>query len=539
MPTMFYNTLSHSLAEFIPRTPGPDSADPLRGAVIRMYSCGPTVYDYAHIGNFRAFLFADVLRRYLEFRHARVQQVMNMTDVGHMTDDAVADGAGQDKLQLAVEKMKVTKKSGRALVADPNDPLQVADFFAEVFLADARALGLAVAADYDRAADATAREAVMPRPTRHIADFISLIQRLLANGHAYVATDGVVYYDVGSFGAYGKLSGNDLERLAHGAGGRTNSQAAKRHPADFFLWKPDRAHLMRWNSPWGEGYPGWHIECSAMAMHFLGESLDIHTGGEDNIFPHHECEIAQSEGATGKEFARFWMHTRHLMVNGEKMSKSKGNFFTIGDLTGKGYDPLVIRYALICTRYRESTNFTLQSLHEAAVAIASLRDLADKLTRTVAAVDEAAGDGDTPAMGDPAQRATHEVPLAPDEAAMIDEFSRAMDDDLNISAALAALFTWANPRPKKGRLDYPAARSGLAALRRVDHVLGVIFAPLRALPAAVQKQVDALMHQRLQARQSKDFAASDTLRRDLSALGVEVQDTPAGSTCRPRLAPPT
>ena len=540
MPTMFYNTLSHSLTEFIPLAPGPDPVDPLRGALVRMYSCGPTVYDYAHIGNFRAFLFADVLRRYLEFRQARVHQVMNMTDVGHMTDDAVADGAGQDKLQLAVEKMKATKKAGQALVADPNDPFQVADFFAKVFLADARSLGLAVVADYDRAADAAAREAVMPRPTRHIADFIQLIQRLLTNGHAYVAADGVVYYDVGSFLAYGKLSGNDLERLAHGAGGRTNAQAAKRHPADFFLWKPDHTHLMRWDSPWGQGYPGWHIECSAMAMHFLGESLGIHTGGEDNIFPHHECEIAQSQGATGKELARFWMHTRHLMVNGEKMSKSRGNFFTIGDLTKKGYDPLVIRYALICTRYRESTNFTLQSLHEAAASIAFLRDLADKLTQNVAAVDEAAGDGDTsaPLPGDADRLAVHQVSLDPGEAGMIDEFSRALDDDLNISAALAALFTWANPLAKKGRLDYPAARSGLAALRRVDHVLGVIFPPLRSLPVAVQEKVDALMQQRLQARRNKDFAASDTLRRELSALGVEVKDTPTGSICRPRLVPP-
>ena len=540
MPTMFYNTQRHRLEEFIPLAPGPDAADPLRGALVRMYSCGPTVYDYAHIGNFRAFLFADVLRRYLEFRQARVHQVMNMTDVGHMTDDAVADGAGQDKLQVAVEKMKVSKKSGRALVADPNDPFQVADFFADVFLADARALGLAVAADYDRAGDAAAREAVMPRPTRHIGDFIALIQQLLAKGHAYVATDGVVYYDVGSFAAYGKLSGNDLARLAHGAGGRTNRQAAKRHPADFFLWKPDRAHLMRWDSPWGEGYPGWHIECSAMAMHFLGQSLDIHTGGEDNIFPHHECEIAQSEGATGKEFSRFWMHTRHLMVNGEKMSKSKGNFFTIRDLTEKGYDPLVIRYALICTRYRESSNFTLQGLREAATAVSSLRDLADKLTLAVAAVDEAAGDGDASELaGDPGrQSAIHDVVLAPPEAAMINEFTLAMDDDLNISAALAALFTWANPLAKKGKLAYPAARSALAALRRVDHVLGVIFASLRALPAGVVEQVEALMQQRRQARENKDFASSDALRVELSRLGVEVKDSATGSACRPRLAPP-
>ncbi|NNM84688.1 MAG: cysteine--tRNA ligase [Phycisphaerales bacterium] len=527
MPTRFYNTLTHNLDEFKPLRPGPDASNPLVGSDIRMYSCGPTVYDYAHIGNFRAFLFADVLHRYLAFLGANVRQVMNMTDVGHMTDDQLADGAGRDKLELAVEKMKQNKKSGRALVDNPNDPYQVAGYFIQAFLQDARTLGLAVVLEHD-AADATHRENIMPRPTQHIPEFIALIERLIAAGHAYVAGDGVVYYDVRSFADYGRLSGNSLERLSHGAGGRVSEQAAKRHPADFFLWKPDQTHIMRWPSPWGEGYPGWHIECSAMAMGILGESLDIHTGGEDNIFPHHECEIAQSQGATGKPFANFWMHTRHLMVNGEKMSKSKGNFFIIRDLVQKGYDPLVIRYALIATRYREPMNFTLQSLHEAAAAIATLRDLAQRLTGAVAAVDEAAGDGDG---------AAHTPTLEPGEQTMLDEFTRAMDDDLNISGALAAVFSWAGPLARQRKFTYPQARSALQSLRRVDGVLGVVFAPLRPLPAQTVARVNELMQQRAAARTAKDFAAADLLRQQLTTLGVEVKDTPSGAVWQARLAP--
>lgn len=535
MPIRFYNTLTHKLEEFVPLSAGSHAADPFLGAHVRMYTCGPTVYDYAHIGNFRAFLFADVLRRYLELRGARVRQVMNMTDVGHMTDDQVADGAGRDKLELAVERMRESKKAGQALVENPNDPYQVAEFFIMAFLEDARALGLAVVADRDQAASETEKERIMPRPTRHIPEFIGQIQDLLARSHAYVGDDGVVYYDVGSFANYGRLSGNSIERLSHGAGGRTNQLAAKRHPADFFLWKPDPTHLMRWPSPWGEGYPGWHVECSAMALTILGSSLDIHTGGEDNIFPHHECEIAQAEGATGKCFARFWMHARHLMVNGEKMSKSKGNFFTIRDLTEQGYDPLVIRWALIRSRYRESLNFTLPSLREAAEAIASLRDLAEKTSLVVTGVDEAAGEGDFVPFG--AAPAPHEPPLEKADAAMLDEFNRAMDDDLNTSAALAALFTWADPLSKQKKIAYPQARSALLALRRVDHVLGVIFAPLRPLPAALQHQIETLMEQRNQARREKDFARGDQFRARLAELGVEVTDTPSGSRWRPRLAP--
>jgi len=522
MPTRFYNTLAHAEVPFMPLHPGPDGADPLRGATVHMYSCGPTVYDFAHIGNFRAFLFADVLRRYLEFRGATVRHVMNMTDVGHMTDDTQADATGEDKMHIAQQRMKESKKSGKALVDNPDDPYQVAQFFVERFLEDARALRLAVVADFD-AAPAERRGDIMPRPTQRIAGFIAMIQTLIAKGHAYVGTDGVVYYDVHSFAPYGRLSGNAIEQLAHGAGGRTNEQAAKRHPADFFLWKPDKTHIMRWPSPWGEGYPGWHIECSAMATSILGPSIDIHTGGEDNIFPHHECEIAQSEGATDKRFAQIWMHNRHLMVDGAKMSKSKGNFYTIRDLIAKGFDPLAIRFALLGTRYSETMNFTLQGLQDAASGITTLRDLGEKLLGAVAAVDEAAGEGATT--------------LSPADAAMLAEFSAAMDDNLNIAGALAEVFKWATPLHKQKKIAFPAARSALAALRQVDHVLDVVFAPLRPLDADKTAAIAALMAQRSAARTNKEWAKSDELRQQIAALGAEVKDTPTGSVWRPRLAP--
>lgn len=519
MPTTFYNTLTHSIEPFTPISAGPDAGDPLRGATVRMYTCGPTVYDFAHIGNFKTFLFSDVLRRYMEFRGAKVNQVMNMTDVGHMTDDTAADASGEDKMEIAARRLKENKKSGK--VADdaginPDDPYQVAQYFVDRFLEDARSLQLRVVQEYD-AAPGEKKNDVMPRPTKWIPAFIEMIEKLIAAGHAYVGKDGVVYYSVHSFPEYGRLSGNSLEQLSHGAGGRTNETAAKRHPADFFLWKPDKTHIMRWPSPWGEGYPGWHIECSSMATSLLGASIDIHTGGEDNIFPHHECEIAQSQGATGKQFAQFWLHSRHLMVNGQKMSKSKGTFMTIRDLTAKGYDPLAIRMALISTRYREQMNFTFQGLHEAASAVTTLRDLADKLVASA---------GSTPV----------EVAHA-DDKKMLAEFAKAMDDDLNIAGAIGAVFIWANPLSKQKKFDAPRAASALAALKQVDHVLGVVFAPLQPLPEDKRVKVEALMADRAAARTAKDWAKSDALRNELAALGVEVKDGPTGSTWRPRLAP--
>jgi cysteinyl-tRNA synthetase len=526
-PPRFYNTLQHQEADFAPLVPGPDAADPLRGGTVTLYTCGPTVYDLAHIGNFRAFLFADVLRRFLEFRGAKVRQVMNMTDVGHMTDDTAADASGRDKMELAGEKIKgEAKKTGKALVDNPDDPYQVAQYFVDRFLEDARALRVEVVLEYD-GLPAQERGKIMPRPTQFIAPFIAMIQTLIAKGHAYVGEDGVVYYDVHSFLNYGKLSGNSLDQLSHNEKGRQNLAAKKRHPADFFLWKPDQKHIMKWDSPWGVGYPGWHIECSSMATELLGDSIDLHTGGEDNIFPHHECEIAQSEGATGKPFARFWMHPRHLMVDGAKMSKSKGNFFTIRDLAAKGYDPLAIRYALISSRYRESMNFTLAGLHEAAGAVATLRDLGEKLQGNIAP----GSPGVTPPAAD--------KPLDPADEKMLADFTAAMNDDLNVAGGLAAVFTWAAPLTKQKKLDPARAASALAALQKIDHVLGVVFAPLRPLESELVAKVEALMQQRLAARTAKEWAKSDALRNDLLALGVEVKDTPQGSIWRPRLAPAT
>jgi cysteinyl-tRNA synthetase len=527
MATRFYNTLAHEMQEFSVLAPGGDAREPLRGAVVKMYTCGPTVYDYAHIGNFRAFLFADVLRRYLEFRGATVRQVMNMTDVGHMTDDTMADAAGRDKMELAGEKLKAAKKSGRVEaggggVENPDDPQQVAQFFVDRFLEDARALQVAVVLERDGVAESD-KDKLMPRPTRFIGPFIEMIGTLIGNGHAYVGTDGVVYYNVGSFPAYGKLSGNSIEQLSHGAGGRTADGAAKKHPADFFLWKPDRTHLMRWPSPWGEGYPGWHIECSAMATSLLGPSIDIHTGGEDNIFPHHECEIAQSEAATGKQFSKFWMHTRHLMVDGAKMSKSKGNFFTIRDLEAKGYDPLAIRFALINTRYREPMDFSLKGLQEAASAVTTLRELAEKLQMTVAS--DAGGEN------------SGATALEAGDQKMLDEFTRAMDEDLNIAGALAAVFLWATALGKQKKIATPQARSALEAFKRIDHVLAVIFPPLRSVDAETGGKIEALMAQRAAARAAKEWGKSDELRGQLAAMNVEVKDLAGGSVWRPRLAP--
>ena len=517
MQIKFYNTLRHQLDAF---AAADDAAAPdriLAGRTIRIYSCGPTVYDFAHIGNFRAFVFADVLCRFLELCGATVQQVMNMTDVGHMTEDDRADGGGEDKLAVAVAKMKASKKAGRAPVDDPGDPFQVADYYARAFLDDARAMRLRVLQRYDAAGEAD-REKIMPRPTRHIGEFIKMIQSLLAKGHAYIGADGVVYYDIASFSAYGRLSGNSIDRLSHGAGGRTAEQAAKRHPADFFLWKPDSHHIMRWPSRWGEGYPGWHIECSAMAMEILGPELDIHTGGEDNIFPHHECEIAQSEGCTGRPFARFWMHTRHLMVDGEKMSKSKGNFYTIRDLVGRGFDPLAIRFALLSTRYRESMNFSLNALLDAAAAVESLRELARRAEQ---------------AAGDRAESTT----LSESELSVLRDFVFALADDLNMAGALGRLFAWVAEVGRMKAIPAERAVSVLQLLRKVDTVLEVIFAPLHPLPDSVVEKIEALMAERAAARRNKDFARSDQLRDEIQRLGAQVQDSPAGSSWRRRLAP--
>ena len=510
MQLRFFNSLSNTVENF----------EPVESGTVRMYSCGPTVYDYAHIGNFRSFLFSDLLRRFLEVAGYDVIHVMNITDVGHMTDDAVADGGGEDKMELAGRRLKEDKKSGKVedgAVEDPSDPYQVARFYTDSFLADGRQLGLKVAGEYPGR---------MFHATDHIADMQAMIGDLIERGHAYVAGDGVVYYSVESFPEYGRLSGNSLDNLQSGAGGRIldEHQDQKKHPADFMLWKADSAHIMKWDSPWGEGYPGWHIECSAMARAKLERDvIDIHTGGEDLIFPHHECEIAQSCGATGSEsFAKFWMHVRFLLVEGEKMSKSQGNFYTVRDVldgkaTGARVHPAVLRYELTKTNYRKNMNFTVQGLQDSASAVRRLNDFVAKL-------EEQAG-------GEAAEIDNSHPVLA--------EFLSSMADDLNAAGALGALLPWASV----SRIpDNP--HEALAVMRKVNEVLAV--APLEAgtgggaggSPDAggEEEAVAGWCRELDAARADKDYEAADRLRDRIIEAGYDVSTSPEGTIAKKRLA---
>jgi cysteinyl-tRNA synthetase len=516
------------------------------GSPITFYSCGPTVYDDAHIGNFRSFLNADVLRRTLELLGHRVHHVMNITDVGHMTDDSNADGGGEDKMAVAGRRIAEAKKAGKlpaGVDVDPGSPGAIADFYAGRFLEDARALGLKVALEAH--AQPARADALMPRPTRCIREMIAMVERLIANGHAYVAADGVVYFDVRSFPAYGALSGNTIDRLREGAGERISAenQAQKRHPADFMLWKPDVSHLMRWPSPWGEGYPGWHIECSAMARMLLGDEIDIHSGGEDNIFPHHECEVAQSRCATGRpSFAKHWFHTRHLAVEGEKMSKSKGNFFTARDLFAKGHTPAALRLELIRTHYRSNANFTLQGLADCQRMIDRWsRAHAELVARAAAVPGGAAGDTAVRSAAKPIPAASAACAAQPDESRPAGPFERALAaftdalcDDLNVARAIAAL-NEACAAPPAGR-DAACPHRELAALLAIDSVLGVLgrnrpaeHAPSAGDPGLAQ-EVERLIAARAAARAAKDWAEGDRIRDALAAMGVTIKDGPQGTT---------
>jgi cysteinyl-tRNA synthetase len=511
MPAVrLHDTLTGSIREVVPLA-GPKGP-------ATFYSCGPTVYDDAHIGNFRSFLNADVLRRTLELTGLPVRHVMNITDVGHMTDDAQADGGGEDKMAVAGRRLAEAKKSGKLPVGadiDPSDPLAIANFYADRFLEDARLLGLKVAEEVRQ------DPSLMPRPTRWVPQMIEMVRRLVERGHAYVAADGVVYFDVRSFPEYGRLSGNTVDQLREGEGGRVtaSNQAAKRHPADFMLWKPDAAHLMKWDSPWGAGYPGWHLECSAMAAGLLGDQIDLHSGGEDNIFPHHECEIAQSRCCHGTPaFARQWFHTRHLVVEGQKMSKSKGNFFTARDLFAKGVTPAALRLELVRTHYRVNANFTLQGL-------ADCQRMIDRWSRHAETLERSANDlKSTGGGGDDSRHAAAPGPMQ----RALEAFTQALCDDLNVARAIAAI----NEALGQDHAQACPARE-LAALRRMDSVLGVLD---RNRPVAskasedLETLVDELLARRAAARAAKDWAASDQVRDELAALGVQIKDGPTGTT---------
>jgi len=521
MPMLLNNTLTRKKQPLVP-------ADP---SLITFYSCGPTVYDDAHIGNFRSFLAADLLRRWLESPLCevmtdagtvhkgprKVRHIMNITDVGHMTEDDLADGGGEDKMQAAAKRLAAqqleSKKSGTAHAAaavDPNNPRKIADFYAERFLDDARKLGLKVAIEAD--ASPAKRKELMPKATESIDGMRAMIEDLAAKGFAYRAGDAV-YFDVQKYDRYGELSGNTLDKLRGGAGGRVDEShtAEKKSPADFLLWKADSSHIVRWPGPMidgqqvGEGYPGWHIECSVMARAALGDEIDLHSGGEDNIFPHHECERAQSCCATGLDtFARHWFHGRFLQAEGEKMSKSKGNFFTPRQLFEEGHEPAAVRLELIKTHYRTNANFTRQGLKDSARIVARWRGFVE---------DGKNNPGDA------------------SDSSVLEAFAAAMHDDLNIAEAIGVINAW------RGRIEKPT--SGDAdIIQELDAVLGLLdLEQAKATETAIgvfldgitpDAEVETLLADRAQARKAKDFAKSDAIRDDLAGRGFAIKDIPGG-----------
>ena len=478
MTLRIHDTLTRSLQEFRP-------ADPQR---VGVYACGPTVYRPPHIGNFRTFIFNDVLNRYLRWKGFGVTFVMNLTDVeDKIINEALATGVG---------------------ISDVTAPM------ADAFFADLRALNI-------RPAD------VYPRATEHIDDMVALVGTLLERGHAY-ETGGSVYFDISSFPGYGRLSrieATDIRAgagLATRAGGIDADEYEKADARDFALWKAareeDRTVGAAWPTPWGVGRPGWHIECSAMSMKVLGHTFDLHTGGEDLVFPHHEDEVAQSEGATGQPFVRYWMHVKHLLVNGEKMSKSKRNDFTIAQLVERGYPHSAIRYLLLSAQYRKELNFSFEGLDTARTSLRRLLDFEQRLGRTATAAD--APLSTMPRIAEHALR----------------EFEAALDDDLNMPAALAALFNFVREANAELDRDQPVSAAALqpavAALARIDEVLGVlelVRAEATDIDADLTAWVTARIEERRQARGRRDFAAADRVRDELTAAGIIIEDTPQGT----------
>ncbi len=463
----FYNSLTRSKEDFEPLEPGH----------VRMYTCGPTVYNFAHIGNFRAYTFEDVLRRVVSANGCRVTQVMNLTDV----DDKTIRGAAAAGVPL------------KAFTAP----------FVAAFFEDLKTLNVQAAEVY-------------PAATDHVPEMLELVRRLFDRGLAYRSEDGSVYFSVAKLAEYGKLA--HLDRAGLRAGARVaQDEYEKEGYGDFALWKAwDAADGdVVWESPWGRGRPGWHLECSAMAMKYLGETFDLHTGGIDNLFPHHENEIAQAEGATGKPFVKVWLHCAHLRVNGEKMSKSLGNFYTLRDLVAKGWSGREIRYVLINGHYRQPLNFTFDALDAARASLARVDGCVDALTACAGgAAPEAA-----PAWAEAARR----------------DFAEALGDDLNVPEGLAALFALvreANGALARGELAPGAAAGVLRVFDELDAVLGVVRFGRTAAEGALPPEVAALAEARAAARAARDWAGADRLRGELAALGWEARDTKEGQKVR-------
>jgi cysteinyl-tRNA synthetase len=442
--------------------------EPLVPGRVTVYTCGSTVYRYAHIGNLRTYLFGDVLHRTLEYLGYEVRYVKNITDVGHMRNDDDASMPAEDRVE-------------QAAILEGKTPAEIADFYTAAWLEDEALINI-LPAD------------VMPRATEHIDEMLSLTKQLVENGLAY-EVDGTIYYDVSSFDGYGKLSGQRIDEMH--AGHRVEVEEDKRDPADFALWKRAGEHrLMKWPSPWGDGFPGWHIECSAMSLKHLGERFDIHTGGIDLKFPHHEDEIAQSEGALGHEVVSVWLHGEFLTLGDTKMAKSAGNIIRVGDLPSKGFEPLAFRYLALTAHYRSKLDFTEDAMHAATSGLARLRRAA-----------QAAPDAQVDLAAEP--MATHRA-----------RFLEAVADDLAMPRALAI----AHEVAAADDLDDGQRR---ALLLDFDRVLGLsLDVPVEEAP--LPDEAATLLERRAAARAAGDYATSDALRDELAALGVEVRDTPEG-----------
>jgi cysteinyl-tRNA synthetase len=459
---VLFNTLTRQKEEFVPLVPGK----------VGMYTCGPTVYQYASIGNMRSYVFSDVLRRVLEYNGLKVKMVMNITDVGHLVSDA---DEGEDKMVVAVNKEKKT-------------PYQIADHYTKAFFKDIARLNIK-------------RPTLTPAATDHIQDMIEMVLELVDKGHAYETSDGI-YFDISTFPSYGRLSCINLEDLK--AGARVKVNLEKRHHADFAVWKKaPKEHIMQWESPWGMGYPGWHIECSAMSRKYLGDQFDIHTGGVDHISIHHENEIAQSQACSGEVPARYWMHGEFLTVDGGKMSKSLGNTYLVEDLIEKGFEPLAFRYFCFSAHYRTRLNFTWDALTGAQNGLLSLRTAIQK------AKDEIADSG---------------ISIEARVSEFKESFREAIKDDLNIPKALAIL--WEATRANLG-----SALVSLAA--EFDKVLALDLCTGETKdssldPDMLPEEVKTLIKERLDARARKDWAMADSLRAKINEMGYSVKDTPDG-----------
>ena len=452
-----HNTLSSTEEEF----------HPLEEGVVRFYTCGPTVYDYAHIGNFRTFVFQDLLRKYLQYRNYRVIHVMNITDV----DDKTIQNARAQGMTLRDYTEKYT----------------------EAFLQDSKTLRIEP-------------PDIMPRATEHIPEMVALISSLDAKGFTY-KKDGSVYFSIARFSDYGKLSKTDFSGAQPGARVDTDKYD-KENARDFVLWKAKKEGEDFWETEIGPGRPGWHIECSAMSMKYLGETFDIHCGGADLVFPHHENEIAQSECATGKPFVRYWIHPEFLIVEGEKMSKSLGNYFTLRDLLSKGHSAESIRYLLLSVHYRKQLNFTTDGLHQAQASIQRLEDF-------VLHMKEKAG------PEEPSKE------FAADVEAARERYIEAMDSDLNTSAALAAIFDFVRHTYQRDGRNGISAGDAQAALNFI-HEIDEVFDVLRTQPELLDEEISGQIEARQAARRRRDFAEADRIRQYLLSKGIALEDTREG-----------